>query len=389
MNKPEKRIIYLISDYCKGKLSIEKAEELEVWLKEDVEHEEIFKHYNFLFKETRTIDFLEQMDTEKLWSKIANKISPTPRKLHLWLPYAASVAVIAILSVFLFLEYRSGVDFSKDYDFAQVTEIGSRKAVLTLADGSKMKLHEQQKRNISEVDGTTISKDTTNNLIYNPIVSAKSKLIYNRIEVPRGGEYSLTLSDGTKVWLNAESELRYPVNFKKTKRDVFLIGEAYFEVAHNKKVPFTVHIHDSQVKVLGTKFNISGYEDQEFIATTLVEGCVEVNILSQHKLLKPGYQSIINRGREDILVSEVDTHLYTSWVEGVFEFEATELEYIMAQLGRWYNVKFFFNEERLKHIRFTGAIKRDKPIEFALEMIEKISDVDFAIKDDYIIVGKP
>jgi transmembrane sensor len=389
MNISEGRIIYLVSNYCKGKLSKKEAEELKIWLKEDSEHQKKFKHYHSLYGKNRTIDFLEQMDKEKSWSIISNKISPKTRKLHIWLPYAASVAVIAVISVFLFLEYRSEVDFSKDYNFAQVAEIGSKKAVLTLADGSKMKLHERQVRSISEVDGTQISKDSTNTLSYSPVASVQSKLIYNRIEVPRGGEYSLTLSDGTKVWLNAESELRYPVNFRKTKRDVFLIGEAYFEVAHNKEAPFTVHIHDSKVKVLGTKFNISGYEDQEFIATTLVEGSVEVNNLSQKELLKPGYQSIVNRGGDDISVSEVDTHLYTSWVEGVFEFEVTELEYIMAQLGRWYNVKFFFNEESLKHIRFTGAITRDKPIEFALKMIEKISDVDFAIKDDYIIVGRP
>ena len=391
MNTPEKdQISELISAYCKGELTQERAEELKQWLKADPDHREMLIRYRSIYGEARAIGLLEQMDKEKAWSEISNAITkPKTRKLQEWLPYAAAVAVVAFVSLLLLYQTRMEVDSFRKYDLAQVAEAGSRKAVLTLGNGAKVKLHEEQRQSISEVDGTRINKDTSNNITYNLADSSNFRLIYNSMEVPRGGEWSLTLSDGTKVWLNSDSKLRYPVKFKPNRRDVYLVGEAYFEVAHNKDAPFMVHALDSKVKVLGTKFNVSSYSEQEFIVTTLVEGSVEVKNLSSVETLKPGLQSIITRGKDEIEVKQVDTHLYTSWVDGVFEFEDMELEYIMAQLGRWYNVKFFFTEERFKHIRFTGAIKRSKPFDFALEMIVKIADVEFAVQDEYIIVGRP
>lgn len=393
MQIKEEHIINLVIDYSKGELSNEGKKELENFCKESVENQKKINHYRRLYHNGRSIGFLKQVNEEKAWNNISNAITkPTvktkTRKLHLWVPYAAAVAIIAFVSTFLILQESNEIDFSKDYNFAQLAEAGSKKAVLTLADGSKVKLHEQTEQQISEEDGTQITKDSANNITYLATSAKKAELLYNTIDVPRGGEYSLTLSDGTKVWLNAETELRYPVNFLKNKRDVYLVGEAYFEVAHNKEAPFTVHTHDTKVKVLGTKFNISGYEDQEFIATTLVEGSVQVNNLESFEILEPGYQSTVIRGQEDIDVKEVDTHLYTSWVNGVYEFENMEMEYIMAQLGRWYDVKFFFTEEQYKHIRFTGAFKKDNSFEFALDMIERIADVDFAIKGKHIVIGR-
>lgn len=390
MNSEGDYMIEKILNFYKGDMKEEKAVKFKEWLDEDVERQNYFRAYHKIYGEAKTFQFLEQLNNEQAWSNISKKITkPKVRRLHRWLPYAVAVSVIVFVSVLLLLEKPKQNNFNKDYDFAQLATVGSKKALLTLANGTKIRLHEQLKQNFSEVDGTKIHKDTANNLTYYASVSTNLKLIYNNIEVPRGGEYSLILSDGTKVWLNSDSKLRYPVKFIGNKRDVFLVGEAYFEVAHNADSPFIVHAHDSEVKVLGTKFNISSYEDQEFISTTLVEGSVEVNDLTNSKILKPGYQSVIFRGVNGIDVSQVETHLYTSWVNGVFEFEDMDLEYIMAQLARWYNVKFFFTEEKFKNIRFTGAIMRDNSFEFALDLIEQIAEVDFAIKDDYIIVGRP
>ena len=390
MNSKEDHIIKQITDFYKGEMCGERVEEFKEWLKEDEENQNVFLSYRRLYHNARAIKFLEQLNSEKAWSSISKKITKSKtRKLHLWIPYAATVAVLIFISVLLVFETKKGADFVKDQNFTQIAKAGSRKAVLTLANGSKVKLYEQLEQNISEVDGTLIRKDSANNLTYSSVVSGSTKLIFNNIEVPRGGEYSLILSDGTKVWLNSDSKLRYPVKFSPNKREVYLVGEAYFEVKHNAKAPFTVHTHDTQVKVLGTKFNISSYEEQDFITTTLVEGSVKVDNFLTSELLEPGFQSTIIRGKDGIDVNQVETRLYTSWVDGVFEFEDMDLEYIMAQLGRWYNVKFFFTEEKFKNIRFTGAIKRDKPFEFALDLIEKIADVDFAIKNEYIIIGAP
>jgi len=149
-----------------------------------------------------------------------------------------------------------------------------------------------------------------------------------------------------------------------------------------------VHADDTKVRVLGTQFNVSAYDDQAFITTTLVEGRVQVNYLANKTILIPGNQSLVEKGKDGINVSEVDAALYIAWVNGVFEFENKDLAYITAQLGRWYNVNFFFTESQLKHIKFTGAIKRDKSINYAIRLIESITDVTFRVEGENIIIEK-
>ncbi|WP_321280989.1 FecR domain-containing protein [Marinifilum fragile] len=389
MESKEENIISWVRDYSRGELSENSKKELESFLNESSENKALFNHYRRLYANGRSVGFLNQLNEKKAWKQIQSRLSKSKiRKLHLLLPYAAAVAIIAIVSTILIKEHSSEIDFSKDYNFEQLAQQGDICATITLADGSRIKLEEKETQLISEKDGTQITKDSLNNIIYTPKATSNEKLLFNAIDVPRGGEFSLTLSDGTKVWLNADTKFRYPVKFSSSKREVYLTGEAYFEVAHNKQAPFVVHSHDAKVKVLGTSFNVSAYEDQEFIATTLVDGAVQINNLGNKKLLKPGYQSIIIRGRDEIEIQEVDTHLYTAWVNGVYEFENMELEYIMTQLGRWYDVKFFFTEESFKHIKFTGAFEKENSFEYALNLIERVADVDFAIKGKLVVVGR-
>lgn len=389
MKVEDKNIITWVKDYSKGELSDSAKKELRSFLKEGKENRDLFNSYRRLYSNGRAIAFVKQLDDEKAWSEISRTIKkPKVRKLHLWLPYAAAVIIVAFVSTFVLMQEVEEVDFSKDYNFAELVHQGAKEATLTLADGSKVKLEDNVEQIIADHESLKIEKDAANNIKYKALSGEKEKLQYNTIAVPRGSDYSLTLSDGTKVWLNADTKLRYPVKFAEGKRDVYLSGEALFEVAHNEKAPFTVQAHDSKVKVLGTKFNVSAYDDQSFIATTLVEGSVEINNLGTKELLKPGYQSIIIRGENKITVSEVDTYMYTSWVDGIYEFENVELEYIITQLGRAYDVEFFFMEEQYKHIRFTGAFEKENSFEYALDMIERVAQVNFAIKGKYIIVGK-
>ncbi|MDE5422861.1 FecR domain-containing protein [Ancylomarina sp. DW003] len=389
MKVEDKSIITWVKDYSKGELSDDAKKELKAFLEEGKENRDLFNRYRRLYTNGRALGFANRLDDEKAWKEISRTIKkPKVRKLHLRLPYAAAVIIVAFISTFVLMQEVDEVDFSKDYNFAELVQQGSKEAILTLADGSKVKLEDDVEQIIADHENLKIEKDAANHIKYQAQSGEETKLQYNTIEVPRGGEYSLTLYDGTKIWLNADTKLRYPVKFAEGKRDVYLDGEALFEVAHDKKSPFTVQSHDAKVKVLGTKFNISAYDDQEFIATTLVEGSVEINNLGNTAVLKPGYQSIIIRGENKITVSEVDTYMYTSWVDGIYEFENVELEYIISQLGRAYDVEFFFLEEQYKHIRFTGAFEKENSFEFALDMIERIADVDFAIKGRHILIGK-
>ncbi|GAB7087186.1 FecR family protein [Marinifilum fragile] len=394
MHISQEHILELIQEYQQGRISDSGVQKLQEWLKEDEANTEEFAKYLALFKESDALSKLDQIRKENAWLNISKSLSKPEkrskvRKLHTWLPYAAAVVVLFTVGYFMIEQVRNDYDFEKDYNFAEISSIGTKKAVLTLENGQKVNLEESDKELITEADGTLIQKNADSELIYDNASSAKDRVIYNQIEIPRGGEYSLVLADGTKVWLNSESSLRYPVQFVGNKRKVELTGEAYFEVTHNPSKPFVIASHDTEVKVLGTSFNISAYDDEEHISTTLVEGSVELSCLGNKELLKPGFQATVKKGDNRFKVEKVNTALYTSWKDGVFRYKDQSLEEICHQLSRWYNVEFFFTDYKYREYRFTGAAKKDKSLDFTLEMIEKIADVKFAIKDDKIIVGKP
>ncbi|WP_421918571.1 FecR family protein [Marinifilum sp.] len=400
MNQNEVYIINLALDYSKGELSAEKRAEL-IQIMNDPESKKIFVRYYKTYKKTRSVAFINQVNEGDAWNKINSRIRksiPISRKSKLnrfksWIPYAAAIAIFAIVGTYLVQRSIKNIDYTANYNFEELVDVDRGKAFLKMANGSVVNLEKNKELELSELDGTKIYKDSTNSISYETdntetVERKQSKILYNTVVVPKGGEYQLILIDGTVVFLNADSELRFPIQFANDKREVFLKGEAYFDVAQNKNAPFTVYAHDTEVKALGTKFNISAYNDQEYIATTLVEGSVRVNNLGNSTVLEPAYQSMVIRGRSAIDVKAVDTKLYTSWIDGVYEFENTELEYIMTQLNRWYNVKFFFEEAQYKNIRFTGAVKRDNSFEYTLQLISRVADVDFAIKDDYVVVRK-
>lgn len=389
MNLSDENIINLIYKYKKGILSdTEKYDLLNFYTANEKNRSLVNKYYN-LYTSGRSVAFTDKINTDKAWRNISNKISKNRnriRRLYAWSISAA--AVIILLGISLIFMQKEWNTVNHNSDFASIAPTGKPQATLILSNGKNINLAIGENAWSVHDSGSEISKNSSNNIIYKAVSPKTHKLVYNTIKVPRGGEYDLTLSDGTKVKLNAESELRYPVNFAANKRDVYLSGEGYFNVAHNKKAPFTVHISDTKIKVLGTKFNVSGYADEETIATTLVQGSVEVDVLGNKKMLQPGYQSKIVRGKTNITIKKVNINLYTSWITGVYEFENTDMQTIMAQLERWYNIKFFFANNNLTNIRFTGAIKRNKSINYALKMLEQITDIQFKIKDNYIVVEK-
>ena len=394
MNISNENIIDLIQEDQQGNISEDGILKLQAWLKEDEVNSEEFAKYLALFKESEALSNMDHIELENAWMNISKSLSKPEKKtkvrrLNAWLPYAAAVIVLFVVSYFMIEQVRNEYDFGKDYNFAEVSSIGSKKAVLTLDNGKVLNLEESGDSVIAEADGTLIQNNAASELVYDNASSTKGQLIYNQIVIPRGGEYSLVLADGTKVYLNSESSLRYPVQFAGSTRKVELTGEAFFEVSHNPQKPFIIKSYDTEVKVLGTSFNVSSYEDEEYIATTLVEGSVEVSCLGNKELLVPGYQAVVKRGDNRFNINQVNTDLYTSWKDGVFRFKDQSLEEICHQLSRWYNVEFFFTDHKYRELRFTGAAKKDKPLDFALGLIEKMADVQFAIKDDKIIVGKP
>ena len=261
------------------------------------------------------------------------------------------------------------------------------KVFLLLEGGKRIELSTLAKDSIHGKDGKLLAIDTSGTLICNAEETANAEVSYQTVIVPRGGEYNLVLSDGTRVRLNADSELRFPSPFTGKERMVYLKGEGYFEVQRDSTAPFRVVANDAIVEVLGTKFNISAYPGNDKSFTTLVSGSVKVGAYlgDESVVLKPDEQAILSHG--EVQVKKVNAEDYVSWVNGRFYFEKMPLEEILVQLERWYDLQVFWASEELKVYEFTGAVWRDNTIRQTLDMIEKTTDVRFTVSGRTVMVN--
>lgn len=212
--------------------------------------------------------------------------------------------------------------------------------------------------------------------------------MYNELIVPAGGEYRLVLSDGSVVYMNSESRLKYPVKFIEDKRVVKLEGEAYFDVTHDEQHPFIVHTEQLNVKVLGTGFNVMAYKGDARTEVTLVPGKVDVKSKNISEILTPSRQFVMNNDTREYEVRSVNVNTYVDWKNGILNFDAMPLEELGEKVSRWYGVKFFFSKESLKYLKFSGAFKKYNNIDYILDLIEATTDVSFELKGDVVIVNE-
>ncbi len=318
------------------------------------------------------------------------------QRKRIWLAAASVIILAGVSSLLIFLNPANRLTEAEQYiaNFEQFTP-GSNKALLTLGNGKTLVLDSLQSGIIAKQENTKIIKLNDGQLVYNDTASSPLNLQHqiNTLYTPRGGEYQLTLPDGTKVWLNAETILKYPVSFNGDTRSVSLNGEAYFEVALNKQKPFIVNINDkAKVKVLGTRFNINAYENEETIKTTLIEGSVQVSTFGQiqspvSQTLSPGEQAAItNKGT--LNVQTVETYRYIAWKEGYFAYKEATLDEILKQLSRWYQFEYQFENTTVKETLFTARLKRYDAVGQVFRIIEQTGQIKFTIQDDIVIVGK-
>lgn len=254
-------------------------------------------------------------------------------------------------------------------------------------DGTAYNLSSGQNLDVEE-GGTQISSQGTS-LQYKESKESAAEVKYNTLVIPQGGQFSLSLADGTEVWLNAGTTLRYPTSFIGKERKVELTGEAYFEVTKNAEMPFRVLSGEQVVEVLGTSFNIASYQEDSSIYTTLVEGKVSVFLEKTpqvRKTLLPEQQSIFVKGTDKINKRVVDVEQYIGWKDGWFYFKDESLESIMQTLSRWYDVEVRFKNEEAKKLQFTGKIKRYEDLKDVLNLLEKTNEVTFKIDRRYITV---
>ena len=334
--------------------------------------------------------------------KALDEAFPFPRNdktalKKIWPAMAAAAIIVITLSAGLFFYLYKPANNQQLVKKAQpVNNIvpGGNKATLTLADGSTIILNDAANGKMAKQCGIEITKTADGQLVYSlsnsKLQTPNSQLIYNVIETPKGGQYQVNFPDGTRVWLNAGSSLRYPVIFAGNERKVELTGEAYFEVAKNKKLPFKVVSHTQTIEVLGTHFNVNSYKDEAGTKTTLLEGSVRVASLNQNDavVLKPGQQSQINSDTDsEINIVEADAEEVTAWKNGYFRFNNEGIESIMRKVSRWYDVNIQY-QGAVSNEEFNGTISRTKNISEVLEMLETTNAVHFKIEGRRITVMK-
>ena len=306
--------------------------------------------------------------------------------LTLWAKYAATAILLLSVGLYFYTSKKSSGKLVAAKTFNDFKP-GGNKAILTLSNGSKIVLNDAKNGKLAVQGSAAVVKLANGELRYNQSGTSEASPVYNTMSTPRGGQYKLQLPDGTVVMLNSESSITFPIAFTGKERNVSLTGEAYFEVAKNKKMPFHVSFADQKVEVLGTHFNISAYNDQPDYKTTLLEGSVRISRGKENHLLVPGQQAVYEPGSKMFAVKEVDTEDVVSWKNGLFHFDNTELDQVMRQLSRWYNIEIEYEGPK-PVLNFTGEIKRDNNLSKVIKILESTGVIKFTLNQNKIIVHK-
>lgn len=365
----------LLKKYSEGQCTPEEIALIESW------------YLNYPLADNSDTLSLEELDETK--AKIWATLPPVHQPVKLWPKYIRfAAAAIIILSVSVGIYFASQKTVADNVTAIVTKPIvpGGKKALLTLANGKSLVLSDAKNGKLADQTGTSIFKTANGEIVYNTDNSDKAiEVEYNQLTIPRGGYYTLTLADGTKVWLNSESSLKYPTDFVGNDRTVELTGEGYFEVAPRKNQPFKVLTAQQTVQVLGTHFNVNAYANEKATTTTLLEGSVKVSVASgaNEKMLKPNQQASLSNGK--ITISEVNTEEAIAWVNNKFIFNNEELGSIMRQISRWYDVDVVC-PPNLEKMAFFGNISRSKGINDVIKIMQKTEDVNFKIEGRRITV---
>jgi len=385
----EKDILNLLDRYQSDKCSPQEKQLLDLWYEQEVQQSDY----------PIAIDDLVGMQLQR---NINNEIDLLEHqhiksyKRH----YKFLVAALLLMTTGISYYFYQGLK-TKDKPsstIAYTTDIapGGNKAILTLSDGSTISLKDVKNGEIAEQAGIHIIKSKDGELIYsneNQVQPAKFPRL-NSIETPRGGQYQIQLPDGTKVWLNASSVLKFPSFFTGKNRMVELSGEAYFEVTKNKKMPFIVHTAKQNIEVLGTHFSVNNYVNEPFSTTTLLEGSVKIIAVDNSGEKKPGVRALLLKSGEQLRInkntdisslSSVNTQDAIDWKDGYFVFNDESLESIMRKISRWYDVDIVY-ENKLENISFLGVVERSEHLSSLLRVLESTGNVHFKIEGRRVII---
>ncbi len=379
----------------KYRKAIEEAEQLS---------KQILDNFDDASIDSKTI--IQEYSAHKLKQK-KNNIEPA--WLKLWFRYnskyiysvASAAVILIIVSLLIFIPENNSKNNSKILAFQEEIKPASGSVSLKLASGEIISIDSISSigANLLGVDVNSgkqeisyagVSNTNANKYISSIDASKIDEVAYNELSIPKGRSYSLVLSDGTRVWLNAESSIRYPVSFGKRERRVTIKGEAFFDVKHDAGKVFIAETESYNIKVLGTKFNVSTYSDEEIAAATLVSGSISIssnnNMSTKETMVAPGEQFRYNKKNKITEITKVDTDLYTSWVDNNLRIKEMSLEDIFKILRRRYSIDVFYSDEQAKYEKFSGKIPLNDNLNIILEQISIVSKVEFQIENKLIVI---
>ncbi|GAA4791041.1 DUF4974 domain-containing protein [Olivibacter ginsenosidimutans] len=383
------RLQYLLERYQKSVCSAEELKELDDWYRSLNYGDHAFE------QEIKSREEKEQLSDilfEGFQKRLANEKEPLPT-INRWYPLAAAAVLLFVAGAVLFFVYPK-TDVKKPSVASNKTQIlpGSNKAILTLADGEQVVLDDATTHGIPDQYGMKLTRVDSSLLTYS-IANGRApqhaeELAYNTIETPRGGQYQVMLPDGTKVWLNAATILRYPVKYSTNERKVELSGEAYFEVAANKSQPFIVVTGKQEINVLGTHVNVKSYKDEQLTSTTLISGSVRVHDLNTDEsvILTPGQQANTRLMSKKMSITAVNAQDVVSWKNGYMVFDNQDIYSIMKVISRWYNVDVVYSQVDKKE-RFGGTFSRYAHLQHILENLEQIGSARFSVQGREVVVS--
>lgn len=328
---------------------------------------------------------MKKLQHPKYWMRMKHRLEITiQRKRKIRIARYAALFMLPILGggLYFLLNGTHPTSPQVEQTLAKILP-GEKKATLYTSDGSSLVLSGDT-LSLIEINGTQISSQTKEGIVYSPQTTDVTTEIYNTLAIPPKGEYNVTLSDGTQIWLNSSSSLKYPVFFSDSIRKVYLQGEAFFVVTENKDKPFIVETKDYSIKVLGTTFNVMDYDDDNYSHTTLATGKIEITHGNKSQVLSPGEQALLKDGK--LSIKKVDPRYYTTWMNDRFYFDSECLENIMKKLSRWYDVEVTFQDEETKQYHFEGSVPKYSNIKEICNIIELTTNVRFELEENNIIV---
>ena len=375
----ENEILALLKKYQEGTLSNEDKDKVDAW---------------YLHKASNSNLQLNEYELEDSYEYLKAKLplKQETKVIRIWprVAVAASIAVMLGTGIFYFTKTKEQIP--QVAEKPQEIAPGGNRGILTLSNGKQIVLADISAKDTiakeGEEDEVTIKMGANGVITYiinpNTVASKADANLFNTLSTPTGGQYNIVLADGTKVYLNAVSSIKYPTQFNGDQRIVELDGEAYFEVAKNKNKPFIVKSGDQDIEVLGTHFNVHAYDNESVVKTTLLEGSVAVNYKNQKAILKPGQQSNVSDKFNKITIKQVDTEAAIAWKNGRFKFDNADLKTVMRQLERWYGIKVEYRGD-VSDVRFNGGTFMNKNLSEVLKVLE-LSNIKFKVEGKTIIV---